>query len=82
MTDGVFGVAIGGECPLKSVVSRGMRSSTTGETAVWRDGEAEGGVTIEEVAEVGLIQGGGTIIKKISEIEGTKGERVAFFVGV
>jgi len=33
VTGGVFGIAIGGVCPLKSVVSRGMRSVVTGEVA-------------------------------------------------
>jgi len=36
--DGVFGIAIGGKCPLRSVVSRGVRSTISGEIAVSRGG--------------------------------------------
>lgn len=49
VSDGVCGMAIGGNCPLRSVVSRGMRSVTTNKIALAGDNDPR--TTIGEVQE-------------------------------
>ena len=59
ITDGIFGMAIGGTCPLRSIVSRGVRSITTGEVAL-ATGEGSTG-TATKCAKIGdVVRGDAT----------------------